>query len=132
MAGIAELRQMLEDVKAQVKASALDAFKEEFKGVFERHPEVLALRWTQYTPYFNDGDPCIFGVNDLSIKTKDMNPEDAEDDDGFEDLYSKKHPELYAWWGSVECDEAFLAAFGDHAKITVTRDELEIDEYDHD
>lgn len=26
---------------------------------------IKALYWTQYTPYFNDGEPCVFRVNDL-------------------------------------------------------------------
>lgn len=25
--------------------------------------------WTQYTPYFNDGEPCIFGVNEPWFRT---------------------------------------------------------------
>ena len=31
-------------------------------------PEIAALRWRQYTPYFNDGEPCTFSVNDLYAK----------------------------------------------------------------
>lgn len=34
-----------------------------FENFFKENPEVRAIRWTQYTPYFNDGDECIFGVN---------------------------------------------------------------------
>lgn len=34
-----------------------------FKEFFERNPEVNVIYWTQYTPYFNDGDPCYFSVN---------------------------------------------------------------------
>lgn len=30
-------------------------------------PEVRGLAWTQYTPYFNDGDSCVFGVGEPSI-----------------------------------------------------------------
>ena len=26
---------------------------------------VHSVRWSQYTPYFNDGDACVFGVNDF-------------------------------------------------------------------
>lgn len=44
------------------------------KGVlnelFKRHPELTKLRWRQYTPHFNDGDPCHFGVRDIEIQIK--------------------------------------------------------------
>lgn len=32
---------------------------------FAEFPEITAVIWTQYTPYFNDGDPCEFYVNDI-------------------------------------------------------------------
>lgn len=31
-------------------------------------PEVEAVRWEQYTPYFNDGDACEFRIYDASVK----------------------------------------------------------------
>jgi len=42
------------------------------KDLINATPEVLAVRWSQYTPGFNDGEPCEFSVNDLEIK---FNPE---------------------------------------------------------
>ncbi|MGW4240884.1 hypothetical protein [Nocardia sp. NPDC004722] len=30
--------------------------------------EVEAIRWHQYTPYFNDGDACEFGFGDVLVK----------------------------------------------------------------
>lgn len=33
-------------------------------------PEVVDFGWTQYTPYFNDGDVCEFGANDLWVRTQ--------------------------------------------------------------
>lgn len=46
------------------------------------YPEVEAVRWEQYTPYFNDGDVCEFGVREPRIK---FVGEDAggDYDDGF-------------------------------------------------
>lgn len=53
--------------------------------------------WTQYTPYFNDGDPCEFSANGLWIRTvkdipiptgpfafqEEAADEDAEDEDEY-------------------------------------------------
>ena len=41
-----------------VPAFVTSELKTAFRAVFERHPNVRSLTWTQYTPYFNDGDPC--------------------------------------------------------------------------
>lgn len=33
---------------------------------------IVSFSWSQYTPYFNDGDPCVFRVNDeLSVTLAD-------------------------------------------------------------
>lgn len=37
-----------------------------FQAVLDR-PEVLGVGWAQYTPYFNDGEPCVFGIGEPYI-----------------------------------------------------------------
>lgn len=32
------------------------------------YPGVEAVRWRQYTPYFNDGDACEFGMHGAEVK----------------------------------------------------------------
>jgi len=51
---------------------ALDDVKEKhvkkaFKVFLEAHPEIKCIFWSQYTPYFNDGDPCTFSVHEPSV-----------------------------------------------------------------
>ena len=36
-----------------------------FDSFFSAHPQVNTIHWTQYTPYFNDGDECVFSVYDI-------------------------------------------------------------------
>jgi hypothetical protein len=37
-------------------------------------PTIESFGWTQYTPYFNDGEPCVFSVNEeLSVTLVDGN-----------------------------------------------------------
>lgn len=65
-------------------------------------PEVEAVRWEQYTPYFNDGDVCTFSANDVSIKFtgKDTggDREDGFSEDGksFPAGYWDTHYEKYS------------------------------------
>ena len=51
--------------KFQTQAQAL--FKDITKEFFEKNPGITGVVWTQYTPYFNDGDTCEFRVNDATF-----------------------------------------------------------------
>lgn len=52
-------------LRAKFQTEAQAMFKETMKEFFDKNPGITALKWTQYTPYFNDGDECVFGVNDV-------------------------------------------------------------------
>ena len=56
---LAEQRQLT----AKFQAIAQEMFKGLTKEFFVKNPGITAVRWTQYTPYFNDGDECVFSVN---------------------------------------------------------------------
>lgn len=63
-----KLITMVEDAKKKLQKDGAAAMKEMFSDFFKAHPEVRSIVWTQYTPYFNDGEPCVFGVNDLDLR----------------------------------------------------------------
>jgi hypothetical protein len=121
-------------------------------------PTVVEFGWRQYTPYFNDGDPCTFRANGAWVRLDTDRPADDEE---YEDLDIDYHPGIgkrpYNWQtketGAYEGpDEArydrlhalgdaidggefldvLLATFGDHAEVTVRRDGIQVDEYSHD
>jgi hypothetical protein len=65
-------------------------------------PTIKAFGWTQYTPYFNDGEPCTFGVHGAWFLTVD-----DPDVDDVEEFYTYEldctdHPSL----GKVETEWA--------------------------
>lgn len=63
-------------------------------------PEVAKVRWTQYTPYFNDGEACVFGVNSAEVLlTVEANDEVDEEDDEYDD-YDQTH-----WRSTYELHE---------------------------
>lgn len=79
---------------------------------------VLGVGWTQYTPYFNDGDPCVFGVGDLSIAIEGAErPMDFEyswqEDDADEDGM--------VWLSTY--DEEFVRLIGDPARQWIKDEE---------
>lgn len=71
-------------------------------------PYFTEFGWRQYTPYFNDGEPCTFGVHGFWIRTQDQEPRDPagtdepdQDEDWDEDVEDnlcldgyKPHPSL--------------------------------------
>lgn len=94
------LKELMDDIK--IKRQTLDEqlkeisgkfFAEQSKVIFDQFPTLKSFSWTQYTPYFNDGDECTFGANTdyptvrlTSSKPSNDEGEDfIDEDDEFED-----------------------------------------------
>lgn len=150
------LKQMNAEMEA-LKKSYLEKSKEQFtiaaKEVFDAHPTLESFRWTQYTPYFNDGDTCEFTAH---IYEPILNGEDDEIfsavnvDYGKYDNATRSYPnrketpnpkyrpDLVSARETVakflKCiDESVLKdMFGDHAEVTCSRSGTEVEKYNHD
>ena len=99
--------QVLEHIKAELaafeekKQAMLKELQKEFPvmftEIFKQAPNLKSFGWRQYTPYFNDGDSCEFGVNvdyplingededygddvEISIKIQDYKTLETEED----------------------------------------------------
>lgn len=167
---------------SQIRKNFMDILQDEFKislsEFFDNYPEVKGFFWTQYTPYFADGDPCEFRVGEIcymAASEPDLDDASWEDTDyHYEGSSVFSKPSEYAY-NSVKNDgvgsyyydrvkeyetkvaelgprfvevssalnqflsdlsglpdELFLDMFGDHVKVIVTRNEIRVDEYDHD
>jgi hypothetical protein len=57
---IADQRELQRQFQEQAQA----LFKETTTEFFNLNPGINAVVWTQYTPYWNDGEECVFNVND--------------------------------------------------------------------
>jgi len=125
-------------------------------------PTIVEFGWRQYTPYFNDGAVCEFSAYGLWVRTEtDTDPED-EDELGLDygvhpslgGFPYKTNPETgryerQSYEGSDKArydraqtltaaieggafENVLLDKFGDHASITVRRDGVEVEFYEHD
>lgn len=137
----------LEQAVKEARETARNAFMDELKKLFANHPELKTMTWSQYTPYFNDGDPCSFSVNDAYISNyTDISPwgEWTGDDDEPEDLFAidlgwgdeaRQYPDLIElnkfMQSKLGCD-VLEFVFGDHVQVHVTATGIEVDEYEHD
>lgn len=59
-----ELLERKEALNKEISAISQTVFAESSTELFNKHPLLQSFSWTQYTPYFNDGDICSFGVNE--------------------------------------------------------------------
>ena len=79
--------QALEETKAQIAALKEQAreqmqalLKHGISTVWEEYGDIVAeFGWDQYTPYFNDGEPCEFGRGEIYI----IGTQEPQDTDGY-------------------------------------------------
>src|SRR5688572_33247641 len=57
-----EIRKKQDELKKEMFVLGQSFLKEQFKNIFEEYPDLDRISWTQYTPYFNDGDECVFSA----------------------------------------------------------------------
>lgn len=133
----AEIKLQLQKLRDEYETASRAAMKEGLKNIFDTYPRLMSISWTQYTPYFCDGDPCHFGVNDPQVL---FEGDEWDDEDEFEETYEgslkvaadkdafREIKELFAAFE----DDDFEMVYGDHALVKLTREETVVGEYDHD
>jgi hypothetical protein len=144
-------------LREEFQATAQELFKQTTKQFFDQNPGVTAIHWTQYTPYFNDGDECVFRIGDIYFTN--ATPEQFEEDVTSWGDYEGEDENVwseYAWGfkyhkdryyeginidqaeefsklvGSSDMEEVMEAMFGDHVRVVATREGFDVREYDHD
>lgn len=123
-----ELVKKYKETKKIMMEELRQAFTEESKALFDEIPQMGSFSFTAYTPYFNDGDECTYSVN--------TDYPDLYDLEGNHMSY-----ELREKLGTTEKVSDFLNAFpeefykdvfGDHIQVTVSKNKIEVSEYDHE
>jgi hypothetical protein len=105
---IKELQEKRAAAEQAIADEGKDLFAQASAEVFAANPRLISFGWTQYTPYFNDGDECIFRCNTDYIRLnvdeseeeeevvepvvegeepKEVEDDDEEDDEEDEDEY---------------------------------------------
>lgn len=94
-ATLEELAELKKAYMKKVNAEGQALVHREFAAFFAANPDVKAVVWNQYTPYFNDGEACEFGVHDFYGSHKELTDEGVkklptyvEEEEGFESGYN--------------------------------------------
>lgn len=135
-----ELKKLRDELNAKISSEGKAALAKAFTDLFDANPTIRAVGWQQYTPYFNDGEECVFGVNDFVFATEDVDPkkEPQEDNGPWRSTYGRSGSSaegeavkgLYRKLNEV--DGILKAAFGDHVSVVATREGFHTFEYKHD
>jgi Zn-finger protein len=133
---IKKIEKIIEDARNEAKA----AFVAELRRLMTLYPEIKCAVWNQYTPSFNDGDPCYFTVGDFYISTSeevDSNGEiDTEDDD--HEVWSsynlpprfKEYQPVMDFMNSGVGADILEDVFGSDVQVRVTVSGVQVEDYD--
>jgi hypothetical protein len=126
-----ELSEKQKEIKAEMAATALTNLKpallEGAQELFERVPKLEKIKWTQGTPGFNDGDPCLFRIDSCEF----FNGKGAELCSYHKNITEEESSILGKFELAINNLENLLEiAFDGDAEVTITRDlEVEVEEY---
>lgn len=74
MKSLDELMTEVETLQAEVNKKIREAGKPHIDAMltefFKANPTVGVLHWQAYTPYFNDGDECVFSIHGFNVLPK--------------------------------------------------------------
>jgi hypothetical protein len=145
-----KLAQMKKEYEVACKDVGKKGVVELLNEFFTDNPQINAVKWRQYTPYFNDGDTCEFSLHGVYFQLVDPKSfnltEDGGDyEDGFYSSwdveYENKAKGAKTLAKNMKGIENILdssadvlnVAFGDHMEILVQRDgNVEVEDYEHD
>jgi hypothetical protein len=178
---IQDTQKKISKLKDQLSKDGGKLFKEGCKEIFKKHKDFESFSWTQYTMYWNDGDPTEFNVYSDSIyineesepvyiyelentykslldkeksiqklekeiKVLEKNKKDNEwkikrNQDLIEELNNlcpeevKKRilflRDIDEMMNLIDKD-TLEEMFGDHVKVTVLKDKIKTERYEHD
>jgi len=151
-----DLKKKIADAQKELKTTAKTLFKELSVAIFTDNPTLDSFGWTQYTPYWNDGDTCTFSANTeyptVTILAEDgikvrhdenygetvwLDPEDEEiehdaDTEKYDAQIEKVSGKVADFLQNFS-DEDLETMFGDHQEVTVYKNgKIDTDHYDHE
>ena len=130
-----EAKKKMKAALEQANAIVKEAFLEASNEVFNKYPNIESFSWTQYTPYFNDGDECTFSAQTEypQLTFTDGTEIDINYGEGDADteVVAKEIAAVKTFLAQFD-ESDYEEMFGDHVRVVVSRKGAKIEGYDHD
>ncbi len=142
----AQYNEQFKQITLDFQSKMQEAISNVFVEFFKAEPQVQAISWCQYTPYFNDGEECIFSVNDVYFILDGFDAENVPDSP-----YEFEDDEQYvtaSYYGSdkeaytenmkllnnlIDANSDIMKyAYGDHVMVVITPTETFTNEFEHE
>jgi hypothetical protein len=96
-----------------------DLIKQFLVGIKKHYPDAKGFTWVQYTPGFNDGDPCEFGMSENSTYYDTL------------EVDFREAGRIYPYPKEINGIQEVLSSLGDYEIIfNFEDDSLTLNEYD--
>lgn len=139
-----ELCKIISDAQSEINVGMKQWFEEAVQEAFDQAPLVNYVTWRQFTPSFNDGDPCYFRMGEIEVDCSEYDEDTWEEhEERLESLTEEERAEYdrqvslvydaVAQWENDDMERLF----GDGYIITISRDtetgkiEISKDDYEH-
>lgn len=122
------LLKKLSDLEKKRKTLNTEIYNSVITELFIKYQLLQKFSFTAYTPYFNDGDACLYSVNYSWPRIND------DDDDKVEDWRLHFVEDISYYFDFLHSD-FFQDLFGDHVRITFYREDPTnpvVESCDHD
>ncbi len=130
-----------DDALRQLKKRVESVFHDNFMNFFASNPKIYGITWSQYTPYFNDGDTCYFRTEEMHVLGSEEELEEARNGSSpynFSSTYDlRDKPDMQSVVDFLATldkmpSEVMEGMFGDGVQVVASRDGFKVFEYEHD
>lgn len=138
-----ELRKIIFEAEAEINISVEQWIYEAVQEAFDQAPLVNFVKWKQFVPSFNDGDPCYFRMGEIEVDYCEDDENWSELEERLETLTEEERKEYdrqshLVWESVAQWDEDDMErVFGDGYTVTISRDpdtgkiKVDTDCYEH-
>jgi len=132
-----EFKQKKLALQKEISNEAKSVFKEESAFLFKDNPLLKSFGWRQYTPYFMDGDTCVFSAQTDDPLINGLDPyndggDEVAEEDKLDDKTREKLEKGVVKFLSQFDEDMLKDMFGDHCEVIVSEKEVVVEEYEHE
>ena len=110
-----EMTEQIAKIKQDQAAKiSQEVFKASLVKFFDAVPEIKAIFWRQYTPYFNDGDSCEFAVGDVNFYMEDR---EEDDENGYNAYDPFRKPSKYVYEAAADTNNKYRDEYNKQIEV---------------